>query len=143
MVFKEAKRKRVYALEEGLDYKVEEVTGGYDPKKERKLVLTRLGPADTCSGEDEVEAAQHDKRRIVQEAHLQTASPKSDHLISAYQHLRDASNDNGNLLIEEIPSSFEVAGHVAHVNLREESLPYKYLIGKAILEKNKPKIRVV
>mmetsp|Transcript_6183 Transcript_6183/g.13080 ORF Transcript_6183/g.13080 Transcript_6183/m.13080 type:complete len:118 (-) Transcript_6183:11-364(-) len=57
MVFKEAKRKRVYALEECLDYKVEEVTGGYDPKKERKLVLTRLGPADTCSGEDEVEAA--------------------------------------------------------------------------------------
>ncbi|KAK1744752.1 tRNA (guanine(37)-N1)-methyltransferase [Skeletonema marinoi] len=81
-----------------------------------------------------------------------SASPYS--LLSVDQVLRrimpcqnddsgDAINDNGNPLIEEIPSSFEVAGHVAHVNLREESLPYKYLIGKAILEKNKPKIRVV
>jgi len=179
-VFKEAKRKRVYALEEGLDYKVEEVTGGYDPKKERKLVLTRLGPADTCSGEDEVEAAQHDKvfqdpiiksmiessaeedssgstypngKPEIRPSYIRlSASPYS--LLSVDQVLRrimpcqdddsgDASNDNGNPLIEEIPSSFEVAGHVAHVNLREESLPYKYLMGKAILEKNKPKIRVV
>mmetsp|Transcript_29799 Transcript_29799/g.45077 ORF Transcript_29799/g.45077 Transcript_29799/m.45077 type:complete len:561 (+) Transcript_29799:64-1746(+) len=180
LVFKEAKRKRVYALEEGLDYKVEEVTGGYDPKKERKLVLTRLGPADTCSGEDEVEAAQHDKvfqdpiiksmiassaeenssgstspngKPEIRPSYIRlSASPYS--LLSVDQVLRrimpcqdddsgDASNDNGNPLIEEIPSSFEVAGHVAHVNLREESLPYKYLMGKAILEKNKPKIRVV
>jgi len=180
MVFKEAKRKRVYALEEGLDYTVEEVSGGYDPKKERKLVLTRLGPADTCSGEDEVEAAQHDKvfqdpiiksmiessaeedssgstspngKPEIRPSYIRlSASPYS--LLSVDQVLRrimpcqnddsgDAINDNGNPLIEEIPSSFEVAGHVAHVNLREESLPYKYLIGKAILEKNKPKIRVV
>mmetsp|Transcript_11366 Transcript_11366/g.17350 ORF Transcript_11366/g.17350 Transcript_11366/m.17350 type:complete len:559 (+) Transcript_11366:113-1789(+) len=180
LVFKEAKRKRVYALEEGLDYAVEEVTNGYDPKKERKLVLSRLGPADTFSGEDEVEAAQHDK--VFQNPIIKTiiassaqedssgstspngkpeirpsymrlsASPYS--LLSVDQVLRrimpcrnddsgEASNENGNPLIEEIPSSFEVAGHVAHVNLREESLPFKYLIGKAILEKNKPKIRVV
>ena len=50
---------------------------------------------------------------------------------------------NGNPLIEEVPSSFEAAGHVAHLNLREEALPYKYLIGKAILEKNRPRIRLV
>ena len=51
--------------------------------------------------------------------------------------------NNGNPLIEEIPSSFETAGHIAHVNLREEALPYKYLIGKAILDKNTPRIRLV
>ena len=180
LVFKEAKRKRVYALEEGLDYAVEEVTGGYDPKKERKLVLARLGPADTFTGEDEVKAAQHDKvfqdpiiksmiastsqekisegtspngKPEIRPSYIRLpASPYS--LLSVDQVLRrimpchnddsgKASNDNGNPVIEEIPSSFEVAGHVAHVNLREESLPYKYLIGKAILEKNKPKIRVV
>jgi len=53
------------------------------------------------------------------------------------------NDNNGNPIIEEIPSSFEIAGHIAHVNLREESLPYKYLIGKAILDKNRPKIKMV
>ncbi|CAJ1408407.1 unnamed protein product [Effrenium voratum] len=37
----------------------------------------------------------------------------------------------------EIPSSFEQAGHVAHLNLRDSQLPYKHLIGQVILEKNK------
>ena len=45
--------------------------------------------------------------------------------------------------INEIPSSFEIAGHIAHVNLRSEVLPYKYLIGKAILDKNSKTIKVV
>jgi len=38
--------------------------------------------------------------------------------------------------ITELPSSFEMAGHVAHVNLREECLPYRYIIGQVLLEKN-------
>jgi tRNA G37 N-methylase Trm5 len=29
----------------------------------------------------------------------------------------------------EVPSSFETIGHVAHVNLRDEVLPYKKVIG--------------
>ena len=48
-----------------------------------------------------------------------------------------------NQKINEIPSSFEIAGHIAHVNLRTESLPYKYLIGKAILDKNSKTIKLV
>ncbi|GBG58754.1 hypothetical protein CBR_g154 [Chara braunii] len=43
----------------------------------------------------------------------------------------------------EIPSSFETVGHVAHLNLRDELLPYKTLIAEVLLEKNFPRIRTV
>ncbi len=42
----------------------------------------------------------------------------------------------------EIPSSFESIGHIAHLNLKCDALPYKYLIGQVILDKN-PKIKTV
>ena len=42
----------------------------------------------------------------------------------------------------EIPSSYEQAGHLAHLNLRPEAFPYKRIIGQVILDKN-PTIRTV
>jgi tRNA (guanine37-N1)-methyltransferase len=42
-----------------------------------------------------------------------------------------------------IPSSFEVIGQIAHLNLRTEQLPYKFWIGSVLLEKNQPAIRTV
>lgn len=45
-------------------------------------------------------------------------------------------------LHEDIPSGFNTAGHVAHLNLREHHLPYKQLIGQVLVEKN-PHIRTV
>ncbi|KIJ54333.1 hypothetical protein M422DRAFT_221909 [Sphaerobolus stellatus SS14] len=39
-------------------------------------------------------------------------------------------------LPEGTPTSFATAGHLAHLNLREEYAPYKYIIGQVILDKN-------
>jgi len=45
--------------------------------------------------------------------------------------------------INEIPSSFETIGHIAHVNLRDSQLDYKHLIGQVLLDKNSPQIKTV
>ena len=42
----------------------------------------------------------------------------------------------------DVPSSFETIGHIAHLNLRPEHEPFKYLIGAVILDKN-PVIKTV
>ncbi|KAI1431461.1 Met-10+ like-protein-domain-containing protein [Xylaria sp. CBS 124048] len=41
-----------------------------------------------------------------------------------------------------IPSGFNQAGHVAHLNLRDEYLPYKKLIAEVLMDKN-PGVRTV
>ncbi|CAN0173246.1 unnamed protein product, partial [Ectocarpus sp. 6 AP-2014] len=42
----------------------------------------------------------------------------------------------------DLPTSFEVAGHLAHLNLRDYLLPYKKVIGEVIIDKN-PRITTV
>ena len=34
-----------------------------------------------------------------------------------------------------VPTAYETAGHIAHMNLRDEQLPYKQVIGEVLLEK--------
>ncbi|MEW5305957.1 MAG: hypothetical protein WDW36_008466 [Sanguina aurantia] len=36
----------------------------------------------------------------------------------------------------DVPQSFETVGHIAHLNLREEQLPYKLIIGQVLVDKN-------
>ena len=45
-------------------------------------------------------------------------------------------------VVSEIPTSFETVGHIAHLNLRDEQVAYKKVIGAVILEKNE-RIRTV
>lgn len=40
-------------------------------------------------------------------------------------------------LVDRSPTAFTTTGHIGHLNLKEEYLPYKYLIGQVILDKNK------
>ncbi|RPA89251.1 guanine(37)-N1-methyltransferase [Choiromyces venosus 120613-1] len=44
--------------------------------------------------------------------------------------------------LDEIPCAFTQAGHLAHLNLREQYLPYKHLIATVLLDKN-PNISTV
>lgn len=37
-----------------------------------------------------------------------------------------------------MPSAYEMVGHIAHLNLRDEQLPWKYIIGQVLLDKNPP-----
>ena len=34
--------------------------------------------------------------------------------------------------VKEVPSGFEVVGHIAHLNLKEEVMPYKKIIGNVL-----------
>lgn len=45
-------------------------------------------------------------------------------------------------IIDEAPSSFTTVGHIAHMNLKDDYLPYKHLIGQVIMDKN-PNLRTV
>jgi tRNA (guanine37-N1)-methyltransferase len=38
--------------------------------------------------------------------------------------------------VSDPPTSFEKIGHIAHMNLRDEYLPYKQIIGQVIIDKN-------
>lgn len=45
-------------------------------------------------------------------------------------------------LLDEVPCGFTVVGHIAHMNIRDQYLPYKKMIGQVVFDKN-PMIKTV
>jgi len=104
------------------------------PKSERKIVLT--------NDNDE-----HPKERIYAHPavkqlldHAVTIRRATHAVIFGYEQFT-VEQTLAKILpkeeLSEIPSSFEVIGHLAHITLREEYYPFKHIIGRTILDKNK------
>ncbi|KAH9246818.1 hypothetical protein BASA81_015596 [Batrachochytrium salamandrivorans] len=43
----------------------------------------------------------------------------------------------------EVPSGFETVGHLAHLNLRPEQLPFKHRIGQVLLDKSNSNLKTI
>jgi tRNA (guanine37-N1)-methyltransferase len=68
---------------------------------------------------------------------------KHDASIVSYDLNLDYSHYNTEQVLKEllpvgitVPTGFATTGHIAHVNLRNEHLPYKHLIGQVLLDKS-------
>ncbi|GAM90511.1 hypothetical protein ANO11243_085550 [Dothideomycetidae sp. 11243] len=57
-----------------------------------------------------------------------------DYKYWSYAELAEAILPNADT--EDVPSSFQNVGHVAHVNLRDQYKPYKHIIAELIVDKN-------
>jgi len=111
-----------------------------DPKSERKIVLTnddKEYPHDNIYSHPAVKELLENAN-----AHPDYATiRKSTHnVILGYDHFtveEVLSKILPRKELSEIPTSFEVIGHLAHITLREEYHPFKNIIGRTILDKNK------
>ncbi|KAK9840974.1 hypothetical protein WJX81_003444 [Elliptochloris bilobata] len=101
---------------------------------------TRLLLLSEQLGTEGLGALDEARRALVEEAGLQVVHHD---VTVAYPHLT-ADQVLRRLLPRgtEVPCAFETVGHIAHVNLRDELLPHKRLVGQVLLDKN-PAIRTV
>lgn len=102
-----------------------------DPSGITRLLLLKASPDGKAPREAEEYAAVH-------------GLELSRHSVRVGYDALNAVAVLGSLLPQhlDVPSSFEMVGHIAHVNLKDQLLPYKGLIGQVILDKN-PAIRTV
>ncbi|WVR07998.1 hypothetical protein IAU60_005041 [Kwoniella sp. DSM 27419] len=76
---------------------------------------------------------------------METKGLRREQIMLGYDNWNTAEILNAVLPTEksdDIPSSFTSTGHIAHMNLRDEWLPYRHLVGQVILDKN-PGLRTV
>lgn len=123
-----AKLKVIVALEDA-----DQIPEGLERKMYRKMLLQKRSDI-------------FDEEKIKELVSEEGECFKSSHKIS--QSYKDWSTHEvlSRLLPvspSDIPSSFEQIGRLAHINLRDELLPFKYMIGKVVLDKNAPRIQTV
>lgn len=126
----------------------DDIIEGVNPKSERKIVF-----ANTVINNNDDDDT-NDKGESIYSHNLVKALLDNEENNDLYKHIRKAKHeviigyDHYTVeqvlskllppsLCKEIPSSFEVIGNIAHLNLRDEYLAFKYIIGRVILDKNK------
>jgi tRNA (guanine37-N1)-methyltransferase len=124
-----------------------------DNKKEKLILLNetfskRYSDATEEEGTSSSPASEntqqlHKLREILKEQGLEDPTPYTYLLdykyFTAEQVLRELLPKE---VVTDIPTSFETVGHIAHLNLRDEQVAYKKVIGAVILDKNE-RIRTV
>ncbi|KAG0200783.1 tRNA(m(1)G37)methyltransferase [Mortierella sp. NVP41] len=120
-----------------LEPKIRNVIDSDDGEKSKRLVLLNL----SIQTED-LEGASEKTKEFIKEKGIDLT--KAD-ISVGYDHwtadeiLRALLPEE---IIDEAPSSFTTVGHIAHMNLKDEYLPFKNLIGQVILDKN-PNLKTV
>ncbi|KAL4069843.1 Met-10+ like-protein-domain-containing protein [Scleroderma yunnanense] len=107
----------------------------WDPSAEndRRLVLLKITEQAALSPEARTFLIDHSAEIVEHTINLDYNYWTADDILQAVlpEHLLDGS-----------PTGFSVIGHIAHMNLNKEYLPYKKIIGQVILDKN-PAIKTV
>ncbi|KAF9959778.1 tRNA(m(1)G37)methyltransferase [Mortierella alpina] len=120
-----------------LEPKIRNVVASDDGEKSKRLVLLSLSIKD-----EGLEGASETTKEFIKEKGVDVTksefSVEYDHW-TADEILRAILPEE---IIDEAPSSFTTVGHIAHMNLKDEYLPYKNLIGQVILDKN-PNLKTV
>jgi tRNA (guanine37-N1)-methyltransferase len=110
------------------EYRLVLLQDGLTPAKFAEChVAMTPAPATTTRHE------QHTLRDLVSSENLQVTDGSVE---LGYEHMT-ASEILKRLLPStiETPSSFETVGHIVHLNLRDEALPYRRIIGQVLLDK--------
>ncbi|PNW71749.1 hypothetical protein CHLRE_16g672041v5 [Chlamydomonas reinhardtii] len=102
------------------------VNDGDPPRKDTKLLLLEEGVT--------LESLTLELRGRVEADKLEVQT----HQVTLEYSMLSADAVLKKLLPEGVdaPSSFETIGHIAHLNLRDEQLPYRHLIAQVLLDKN-------
>ncbi|KAF8948513.1 tRNA(m(1)G37)methyltransferase [Haplosporangium gracile] len=120
-----------------LEPKIRNVIDSDDGEKSKRLVLLNLDIQT-----EDLEGASEKTKEFIKEKDINLTKAEIsvgyDHW-TADEILRALLPEE---IIDEAPSSFTTVGHIAHMNLKDEYLPFKGLIGQVILDKN-PNLKTV